>query len=82
MIDNGMILGQMAGASQTFYPGYNQSMMNPSLGETATTNAVLTGQHMAGGTTCHNNTTVFSQRYAHLQLIVHPPVWALSQFQI
>ena len=26
--------------------------------------------------------TVFSQRYAHLQLLAHPPVWALSQFQI
>ena len=26
--------------------------------------------------------TVFSQRYAHLQLIVHPPVWALSHFRI
>ena len=26
--------------------------------------------------------TVFSQRYAHLQFVAHPPVWALSQFQI
>ncbi len=51
-------LGQMAGTSQAFYPGYDQMVMNQSLGETATANAVLTGQQMAGGTTCHNNTNM------------------------
>ena len=37
------IVGQMAGTSRAFYPDYGQ-MMNQLLGETATTNAVLTGQ--------------------------------------
>ena len=48
--------GQMAGTSQASYPGYNWMMMKQSLGEAATTDAILTGKQMAGGTTCHNHT--------------------------
>ena len=29
-----------------------------------------------------NSVTIFSQRHAHLQSIVHPPVWALYVFKI
>ncbi len=46
--------GKWQALAKLFYPGYNQ-MMNESLGESTTPIAVLAGQQIAGGITCHNN---------------------------
>ncbi len=75
----GPILGQMAGTSQAFYPGYIQMMMNHSLGKTANTNAVLTGQQMAGGTTCHNNTNMHAVSQAKVAGLILGQMAGTSQ---